>query len=226
MICFPRGEWQLHWLIVNGERLPSLPRVRGWLPAEWLPDREMNEQKQTDWNVYISLSLWACPLTQRHTPPLHKNRWCKMRWGESEKPSWVFKELLSTAQGSLKRLGGKKGGNSDVPRPVKWVIFWEEHVLSRTSIKRLWNPHHNTGVLMGKLDPQSRICTVCACSHEPQYRVLLLGEKKKQSMPFRVSFSGSPCLQNTLSSAHNVRRFTSQVAIKCLCGAEVLDVRE
>lgn len=68
IICFPWGEWQLHWLIVNDKGELSSPRVRGWLPRWVSPWQRDDQATQTDSNVYISLSLWGRVLTQSHTP--------------------------------------------------------------------------------------------------------------------------------------------------------------
>lgn len=67
-ICFPQGGWQLHRLIVNDKPALSHLWVRGWLPAECLPDSCADAWHV--WNVYISLSLRAWP---RATPTAARN---------------------------------------------------------------------------------------------------------------------------------------------------------
>lgn len=76
-LILPQSKWSVFreaadvsigWLIMTSGVL-SPHRVRGRLPR-WVSPWQGDEQaRQTDWNVYISLSLWACPLTQNHTPP-------------------------------------------------------------------------------------------------------------------------------------------------------------
>lgn len=117
IICFPWGEWQLHWLIVNDKQALSPPRVRGWLPAECLPDREMNKQRR---QIEMSISASPCrPVPWPGATPRHYTSTDEAGWGGgSETASWEFAELLSSPKWCLERLEEKMRGNSG-PSPCQ-----------------------------------------------------------------------------------------------------------
>lgn len=73
MIFFPWGGWQLHWLIVNDKLTLSPPRVRGWLPAEYLPDSHADRLKR----LYQHLPVGLSPDREPHPPPPHKHWWSR-----------------------------------------------------------------------------------------------------------------------------------------------------
>lgn len=60
IICFPWGQWQLHWLIVNDKRCCLLPNQR--VAVRWVSPWQGDEQATlADWNVYQPLPVGLSP---------------------------------------------------------------------------------------------------------------------------------------------------------------------
>ena len=166
MIFFPQGGWQLHWLIVNDKLTLSPPRVRGWLPAEYLPDSHTDRLKC----LYQHLPVGLSPDREPYPTPPHEHWWStKARRCPEYSPSSCH-HLNDASRGWRKDVG-----QSPAHRRVKQVISEEWHL---------------SGKLSGIRSPFSLVITTTKWTQTLQYidpwtcsRLLFMPE---QSLPYKA----------------------------------------
>lgn len=186
IICFPRGEWQLHWLIVNDKRpLPSQRVAVRWLsplPGRWASNTGRLKRLSERLPTGPSPDPWATPFPP--PPPMMRAR--------REKVSPVFAELLSSPKWCLRRVEERRGEGANL------FLALSSRLRSKSVTRESATNKQPILIFRGRLHQLG--------AEEAQRKQSLI---YKGLLPLWLTERNPRCLLKTLSSVRNVKSFTS-----------------